>query len=107
MSAYLYADGADGAERTGWGQADVRFPQGDEPAPVEPGTPVELRLDLQPLDAVVPPGGRLLLAISQGTAYNRVPGQAGAPMTLEVGGGSGALELTAVAPDPDDFFEPR
>lgn len=109
VSAYLYGVAPSGAaRRLGWGQADLRFPDRDGPSrPVVTGRPVDLRLHLEPLDAVVPAGGRLLLVLSQGTAQNRVASMPPAPVELAVGGGGvSSLELTEVEPQPDAFFEP-
>jgi putative CocE/NonD family hydrolase len=75
VSAWLYAEDDRGRARIGWGQVDLRFPNDDEERHnVRPGEPLRVRIALEPLDAVVPAGGRLVLAISEGTAHNRLPG---------------------------------
>jgi predicted acyl esterase len=109
LAAYLYEVTSDGAAtRLGWGQVDLRFPGGGGAARrVEPGTPMSLDFRLQPLDAVVEPGARLALAVSQGTAYNRLASVPSFPMRLEVGATAGSLTLTRVRSSPGDFFTPR
>jgi predicted acyl esterase len=99
-SAYLYAVDADGvAQRIGWGQADVRFPNGDgKRQSATPGEPMDLTLDFQPLESVVPAGSTLVLVVSQGAAYDRIPSFPTAPMTLETGGAASWLKITPVQP---------
>jgi putative CocE/NonD family hydrolase len=93
VSAYLFA----GAQRIGWGQADVRFPNDDlRREPVTPGTPMDLRLRFQPTDAVVPAGEPLTLILSQGAAYDRIPSLPTAPLVLESGGAASRLQLALV-----------
>ncbi len=100
VSAYLYADNGTEAQRIGWGQADLRFPNGQEHArTVEPGAPMRLRLSFQPLDSVVPQGSRLVLVVSQGAAYNRIPSVPTAPALLTVGGRASSLRLALVTPE--------
>jgi putative CocE/NonD family hydrolase len=107
LSAYLYALDSEGATRLGWGQVDLRFPRGgDERGAVEPGRPIEVDFRLQPLDAVLRPGARLVLILSQGTAYNRLPSIPNFPVQLEVGGEAGSLAVTPVRAKGGDFFEP-
>jgi putative CocE/NonD family hydrolase len=111
LSVYLFAVGDSGVRRLGWGQVDLRFPNGIQPGdpqaqPVAAGDPVDVDFGLQPLDAVVPAGAELVMVVSQGTAHNRFPGMSGAPMDVHVGGDSGALTVTQIQPTADDFFTP-
>lgn len=97
VSAYLYAVDSSGAWRIGWGQADVRFPDGDgRRRTATPGQPMRLRLDLQPLDSVVPAGAKLVLVLSQGAAYDRNPSVPTAPLRLSVGGAASTVRLALV-----------
>jgi hypothetical protein len=106
LSAYLYEVTAAGATRLGWGQVDLRFPRGGGDARrVEPGKPMTVDFDLQPLDAVAP-NARLALVLSEGTAYNRLASVPNFPMRLEVGGTAGSLTLSRVRPSPAGFFTP-
>jgi putative CocE/NonD family hydrolase len=111
LSVHLFSVVEDDVLRLGWGQVDLRFPNGIQPGdpkaqPVSAGAPVELDFGLQPLDAVVPAGGRLVMVVSQGTAHNRFPGMSGAPIDVHVGGDSAALTVTHIQPTADDFFTP-
>jgi predicted acyl esterase len=97
VSAYLYAVDGGGARRIGWGQADVRFPDGDgRRRTATPGRAMRLRLDLQPLDSVVPAGAKLVLVLSQGAAYDRNPSVPTAPLRLSLGGEASTLRLALV-----------
>lgn len=112
LSSYLYAVAADGtSKRIGWGQVDLRFPKGKpsgdpKATPVVAGLPMTVDFPLQPLEAVVAAGSRLVLVVSQGSAYNRLVG-APAPITLHSGGAASALTVNAVEPAATDFFIPR
>lgn len=108
LSAYLYAADDSGSKRLGWGQVDLRFPTGQvgEPSSVEPGRPMTVDFTLQPLDAVIQPGQRLVLVLSEGTTYNRLPSIPNAPMSLHLGGRDGSLSITQDYPAPATFFDP-
>jgi putative CocE/NonD family hydrolase len=97
LSGYLYAVTDAGAHRVGWGQADLRFPHGeDDPQPVTPGRPMTVDLNFQALDDVVPRGARLVLVVGEGSAYNRLPSTPNAPVALSAGGRASSLSYTAV-----------
>jgi putative CocE/NonD family hydrolase len=100
VSAYLYAVDAGGAaERIGWGQADVRFPDADgRRKTAAPGEPMDLTLDFEPLESVVPAGSTMVLVVSEGAAYDRIPSIPTAPLTLETGGDASWLQITPVQP---------
>ncbi len=73
ISAYLFADAGGTLTRLGWGNVDLQRPGGEgAPISITPGTAYTATLSLQPLDAVVPAGARLLLVLSQGTTGCRV-----------------------------------
>ncbi|HJP66048.1 MAG TPA: CocE/NonD family hydrolase C-terminal non-catalytic domain-containing protein, partial [Actinomycetota bacterium] len=108
LSAYLYSVQGSRWTRIGWGQADLRFPDGGREArPVTPGQPVDVELAIQPLDTVVPAGEQLVLVLSEGNAYNRLPVVPNYPMQIEVGGSSSVLFLWEVNPRPSQYFDPR
>lgn len=91
----------------GWGQEDLRFPDGGETAQaVRPGTPVDLTVRLQPLDAVIRAGERLVLELELGGYGDHVPAPGAGPLLVEIGGGSGVLTLYRHDPAPDSFFSP-
>lgn len=105
ISAFLYAE-TDRFRRLGWGQVDLRFPRGARaPHVVTPGRPMDVDLELQPLDAVVRPGEQLVLVVGMGNTYNRVPLSPPGPVVLELGERSDGLSLTEAR--GTEFFRPR
>lgn len=110
VSVRLYAVGPQRAQRLAWGQFDLRFPAGRDSEPVaqrvSPGEQVLLNAPLQPADAVVPAGWRLVLVASQGSAYNRVPAAPVFPVSLVVGGPASAITVNRVEPAAGTFFDP-
>lgn len=106
LSVYLYSATEDGYERIGWAQENLRFPgEADEAKDVTPGEELNVSITMQPLDAVVPEGGRLFLVVSGGTAWNRLPV---VPYPIEILEGDGASTFSLVRPTPSDkdFFTP-
>jgi len=97
-------DGIVRRQRIGWGQADLRFPQGGEIAqPVTPGAPVEFTLTFQPMDAVVPAGESLHLMIDLGVYGDHLPSPGVSPLLIDVGA-SARLTFSTTSPSPGDFF---
>jgi predicted acyl esterase len=94
LSVYLYAAGESAWTRIGWGQVDLRFPNGGrQRREVQPGVPMVVDFRVQPLDAVVPAGQRLVMVVSEGSGWNRLPSTPNYPMTLQVGGTSSSLTV--------------
>lgn len=107
VSAWLYAETSDGRERVGWGQADLRFPQGGEKgATVVPGQTLDLTVALQPLDVVVPKGRRLFLVLSQGSHSDHLATPASFPVVIDIGAGQSVLSLQSFSVDRSAFFKP-
>jgi putative CocE/NonD family hydrolase len=107
VSVWLYAEGPAGLRRIGWGQVDLRFRTGGtESQPVTPGQPMVLDFALQPLETVVPEGERLVMVVSQGNTYNRLPSLPPFPVTLHVGGKDSGITVLHVTPKPSQFFVP-
>ncbi|MFN2589719.1 MAG: CocE/NonD family hydrolase [Actinomycetota bacterium] len=107
VSAHLYAERGGEHSLIGWGKVDLRFPTGGgEPRPVTPGEPMVLDFALQPLDAVVQAGERLVLILSEGNTYNRLPSAPPFPVTLHIGGQDSGLRLVRVHPKRSQFFVP-
>lgn len=107
VSAWLYAESSGERERLGWGQTDLRFPTGGERATmVTPGQPMDLMIDVQPLDAVVKKGARLVLVLSQGAHADHIPTPASFPVVLAVGDGQSILEVATFDVDRRAFFDP-
>ncbi|MGH2754322.1 MAG: CocE/NonD family hydrolase [Actinomycetota bacterium] len=107
VSAYLYrAEGESGYRLIGWGSADVRFPDGGhEAAPVTPGEEMELAFDMEPLDAVVHEGERLVLVLDQGNT-NDMPGPPAFPVDLAYGGAKSSFTFPVVSPEQESYFTP-
>jgi putative CocE/NonD family hydrolase len=107
VSAYAFRVDADGAWHfLGWGASDLRFPHGETKAqPVTAGTPIDMDLPLQPLDAVVHAGEQIMLVLDQGNA-DHMPGVPFFPVDLEYGAGQGVLRFEQGSPKADAFFTP-
>jgi predicted acyl esterase len=110
VTAFLYRKDADGLHRLGWGMTDLRFPAGentgDETASeVVPGEPISLRIELEPLDALVNAGDELVLILGQGRT-GQIPGRAPQPVEVEYGDGQSTVSLAFVHPSSEAFFTP-
>src|SRR4051794_31475010 len=111
VTAFLYRRDADGLHRIGFAMSDLRFPagenSGDETAgPVVAGVPMKVRIELEPLDAVVNAGDQMELVLGQGRT-GQIPAKAPAPVQLEYGAGKSTLSLSIVNPPSTAFFTPR
>lgn len=94
-------------ERLTSGMIDLRFADGTETAqPVVPGQSLTVRLQLEPVDAVVPAGGRLVLELVEGAYGERLPGTPNYPMNVEVGGDASQMTILTFERDADVFFHP-
>lgn len=90
--------------RVGMGLMDLRFAAGDgTPRPVVPGQRLVANLELEPTDAVVPKGGRLVLTVHQGGYGIRAPPAPPAPVLLDAAGS--VLELATFVRGPGDVHE--
>jgi X-Pro dipeptidyl-peptidase len=116
VAAWLYDVAPDGTERRiGWTMMNLRFHEGGhEPHDLTPGEPVVARMELQPMEAVVEDGHRLMLRIwihrddpAGNEVQGRLPAVAPLPATLGYGGDvHSVLELPTVDRAPDAFFVP-
>lgn len=89
------------------GMIDLRFADGGDAAkPVVPGQPLTVRLQLEPADAVVPAGGRLVLELVQSGYGERVPAAPNYPMQVAVGGDRSRVELSVFDRTEGTFFLP-
>ncbi|WP_255150958.1 CocE/NonD family hydrolase [Halorarius halobius] len=100
LTTHLFSVAPDGtAERLGWGQVDLRFakdrPRGE---PVVPGEAIDVRIPIEPLDAVVPAGHRLAVVLNQGTVSGRVESPTPTPIQVQTGGDA-ALTVEAWGDD--------
>ena len=107
VTALLYRVTKKGmARRLGWGDVDLRFPDGGEQAQrVTPGASMDATIVFEPMDGVVPAGNRLLFIIGQGNA-GHAPSWSRFPVNLGYGRDLVELRLPVVVPDPDTFFDP-
>jgi X-Pro dipeptidyl-peptidase len=110
VTAFLYRRDADGLHRIGFGMSDLRFPagenSGDETAgPVVPGVPMKVRIELEPLDAVVNAGDVMELVLGQGRT-SQIPAQAPIPVQLQYGAGKSTLSFAVINPPAASFFTP-
>ena len=110
VSAFLYRKEADGLHRIGFGETDLRFPNGENAAargaqPVIPGSVEHVRIQLEPLESLIGAGQQLVLVLSQGNS-SQMPGRPPAPVLLTYGGPSSRLDLPLAHPQADDFFTP-
>ena len=107
VSVFLFAEGRNGLRRVGWGQVDLRFPRGRGASQaVQPGEPLTLDFVLQPMESVLPKGERLVMMVSMGNTYNRLPSAPTGPVMLQLGTKAGGLTVTEAAPDSSQFFKP-
>jgi putative CocE/NonD family hydrolase len=108
LTAYLLAvDEAGNAERVGWGMLDLRYPdRGDSAEPVVPGLPLDISLPIEPLDARIPAGSKLVVLLHQGTMSGRVGGTAPHPIQVQTGGESASLVVETFEASPDEAAAP-
>lgn len=107
IAAALYV--VDGATRTqvGRGSIDVAWADGtDTPHAATPGEPLVVRMVLEPLDVVVPPGAALELEFHAGPTEERMVSLPPGPMRLEVGGEQSVFRVLAFERGPEAFFVP-
>lgn len=107
VSVYLYDSGSTGLTRVGWGQINLNFPDGGRSRrPVAAGRQMVVDFRLLPTDVAIPAGHQLVLVLSEGNAYNRLPTTPNYPATLRVGGRASRLSLQVVHPPARQFFTP-
>ncbi len=109
IGAFLYDEAPNGQRtRIGWTAMNLRFHDGTEaPQMVTPGEPVFAKMEIQPMDAVVPAGHTLLLRLAIDTPADRTFAQPLAPLSVEVGGSvTSILELPVIDRPAGAFFTP-
>lgn len=116
LVAHLVLEDAGGATRLTGGVMDLRFADGGERArDVAPGEEIVARMELEPFDAIIPRGARLVLLVGQGgygdgdvfyrsTYYT--PSVRAGPVDLVAGGERSTLTMLAFDRAADSFFEP-
>jgi hypothetical protein len=90
--------------------SDLRFPEGENSgdetaAEVVAGEPMRVRIELEPLEGVVPAGEELVLVLGQGRT-GQIPAKVPQPVELAYGNGQSTMSLAVINPDPGDFFTP-
>jgi predicted acyl esterase len=110
IGAFLYdEDPATGQmTRIGWTAMNLRFADGTEtPQVVVPGEPLVAKMEMQPMDAVVPAGHNLVLRLWINTPSDRTYAQPLAPIEVLAGGSaSSVLDLPTIDRPASAFFEP-
>ncbi|MCA1811772.1 MAG: CocE/NonD family hydrolase [Halobacteriales archaeon] len=107
LAAHLFAQLPDGkrAQLGMGGGIDLRYADGSpDPKPVLPGQKLLAKLELEPMDAVVPAGARLVLVLDQGGYGSHLPPPDTFPVQVELGGGQSVLAVKAFERGPDAFF---
>lgn len=106
VAAYLYVVNETAERRIAWTQMNILYAAGgDQPQPVTPNTDLLLRMQFEPMDAIVPEGSQLMLRVWQYTYadhINTVP----APVTLKWGTVRSVVELPILERGPEAFFVP-
>ncbi|HEX9816653.1 MAG TPA: CocE/NonD family hydrolase [Candidatus Thermoplasmatota archaeon] len=110
MGAHLYSrDPTSGDEvRIGWTSMNLRYHEGgDTPVVVTPGEPIVAKMEIQPMDAVVPAGHQLLLRVWVNTHADRTPSLPPTVVDLQWGGSTQSfVELPIIERDASAYFQP-
>jgi X-Pro dipeptidyl-peptidase len=110
MGAYLYdVDPKTGTERRiGWTTMNLAFADGGrERKEVTPGQPLQVKMEIQPMDSVVQAGHQLVLRLWVFTDADRLPTLPPSPVSLETGGSvRSVLRLPTVERDESVYFVP-
>lgn len=107
LTAVLYAvDGEGNAQRVGMGMMDLRWAEGDGAMrPVVPGQPIVARMELEPIDAAVPAGGKLVLRVHQGAYGIKLVPAPTFPVLLDASGEKSVVVLDAFTRSAEAFHE--
>jgi predicted acyl esterase len=110
LGAHLYSkDPSTGDEvRIGWTSMNLRYHEGgDTPTTVVPGEPIVAKMEIQPMDAVVPAGQQLVLRVWVNTHSDRIPSLPPTIVDLQWGGATTSyVELPIITRDPSAYFQP-
>ncbi len=106
LAAYLYDRAPDGGlTRLGWTTMNLAFADGStERTEVVPGMPLDVKMEIQPMDGVVPAGHELVLRMWVFTDGDRLPTIPPNGVNLELGEVS-VLKLPTVERGPEYYFE--
>ncbi|HUR61940.1 MAG TPA: CocE/NonD family hydrolase [Candidatus Thermoplasmatota archaeon] len=108
LAAYLYDMSPDGKlRRIGWTTMNLAYADGTTTrTEVVPGMPLLAKMEVQPMDSVIPEGHQLRLRLWVFTDGDRMPTVPPGSVTLEMGPGiTSILRLPTVQRDPAVYFE--
>ncbi len=107
MAAYLYERSPDGTDRRiGWTTMNLLYAAGGtEPVPVVPGQPLDVKLEIQPMDSVIQKNNSLVLRLWVFTDGDRLPTIPPTGVTLLAGPDS-VLKLPVIERGPEYYFKP-
>jgi putative CocE/NonD family hydrolase len=110
LAAHLFAVEPDGTAHLlgmGAGMNLLYADGGLDAQPLVPGMPVLAKMEMEPMDAVVPAGWRLSLVLHQGGFGSHLPPPDTMPVAVDLGGDLSVLTVQAFErPDPSVFFQP-
>lgn len=109
VGAFLYDEAPDGSRtRIGWTGMNLRFADGTEtPQAVVPGQKLLAKMEIQPMDAVVPAGHTLILRIGSDTPSDRIPPPHPYPVVLHWGGDDpSVVKLPLIERADEAYFTP-
>ncbi len=107
MAAYLYERSPDGDDRRiGWTTMNLLYAAGGtEPVPVVPGEPLDVKMEIQPMDSVVQKNNSLVLRLWVFTDGDRLPTVPPTGVTL-LSGPDSVLRLPVIERGPEYYFTP-
>jgi predicted acyl esterase len=106
LAAWLYKKTPQGLERIGWTALNLLYADGTEQStPVTPGEPIVAKMQIQPMDAIVPAGSELVLRIWGYPPGDRVANAAGGTINLVVGQEQSVLEIPTIERTAEAYFE--
>lgn len=107
VSAWLYKKTGTDFERVGWTSINLRFADGTEQGQeVVPGEELLAKMQIQPMDAVVPAGSELVLRMWTYPPTDRVYNSAPASVNLLVGDGQSVLDMPLIERAQTAYFDP-
>ncbi len=107
MAAYIYEESPTGdLRRLGWTTMNLLYAAGGtEPVPVVPGQPLEVKMEVQPMDGVIREGHNLLVRLWVFTDGDRLPTLPPNGVTLHIGPES-LIKIPTIERDESVYFTP-
>ncbi|MEK6984902.1 MAG: CocE/NonD family hydrolase [Candidatus Thermoplasmatota archaeon] len=109
IGSYLYSKSPDGElTRLGWTTMNLAYADGTTTrTEVIPGQTIRAKMEIQPMDGVVPAGHSLVLRVWVFTDGDRLPTLPPAPVSLEIGGEmESVLVIPTIERDASVYFVP-